>query len=302
MRKFCRTAAVVLGIPLGLSAACLNTHAFAQTAPPAKKPVAKKAAPAPKTTAEEDKVTAELSSGDESAIGDAVGTMKEWGIAGKYANEFANPWLPQLLKDKHYQDAADIALATGLSSPHTLEPMMEIRAQAFITLNEMPQALEAAKCVYNLTDLKNTATGVQFFALCLSRAHPADPTIASKFRDEQAAASAGGATTQSSGATLKSISVDPQPYADAIQTWSSQLKFANRIEYGDLLLAADRCDEAEKTFRELYELAASQAELDMAAEGIARSIRDEDGNVARANAWLLSLQKTAAEATPTQGQ
>jgi hypothetical protein len=59
-------------------------------------------------------------------------------------------------------------------------------------------------------------------------------------------------------------------------------------------LIADKSAEAEALFRELYQSAGTQQDLATATEGLARSLRAEDGTLARANAWLLSLQQASA--------
>jgi hypothetical protein len=137
------------------------------------------------------------------------------------------------------------------------------------------------------------------------KCHPDDPDVGRKFRSDQAVEAAPAAqspdnnsnnataTTQSAtDLTLKSITIDPSVYNMAIKDWSQRsVEFADQVSYGNVLLAADQAQNAEKVFRELYRLAATQKELTTATEGIARSMRAEDGNVARANAWLLSLQQ-----------
>ena len=91
---------------------------------------------------------------------------------------------------------------------------------------------------------------------------------------------------------LKSVKVDPQPFAEAIRKReNASSKFADRLGYGNLLLAADRSSDAEALFRQLYQSASTQQDLAAATEGLAGSLRAEDGNLARANAWLLSLQQ-----------
>jgi predicted negative regulator of RcsB-dependent stress response len=93
---------------------------------------------------------------------------------------------------------------------------------------------------------------------------------------------------------LAAVVVDTKPWDDALKTWAAKQKsFVNRICYGNVLLAADKGADAEKVFREQYQLAANQADLTTAIEGIAKSLRAEDGNVGRANAWLMSLQKAS---------
>ena len=66
----------------------------------------------------------------------------------------------------------------------------------------------------------------------------------------------------------------PKLWEERAKTWSAKTTpFASRVNYGDLLLAADKGAEAEKLFRELYQLAGNQADLTTAIEGIAKSLR-----------------------------
>jgi hypothetical protein len=153
--------------------------------------------------------------------------------------------------------------------------------------------------------MKLTGKAIDLLSVCLARTHPDDLEIVRRFRNEQAAASAapvGGSTPTSQAAgMLKSITIDPT-------IWDKWIKYAATktsppaalAAYGNLLLVADRGAEAEKNFREMYQLATNQADLTAAIEGIARSLRAEDGNLSRANAWLASLQKASA-ATPSTG-
>jgi len=177
------------------------------------------------------------------------------------------------------------------------------------------EALQAAKSYYNVCDMKLTGKAVDMLALCLARTHPDDLEIARRFRNEQAASSASPqatASTPSAGSgqatavpttqtspMLKAIVIDQKIWDDSIKTWAAKTSpVSARAGYGDLLLAADRGADAEKAYREMYQLAATQADLTTAIEGIARSLRAEDGNVGRANAWLVSLQKTSAATKP----
>ncbi|HVS70794.1 MAG TPA: hypothetical protein VHQ47_06040 [Phycisphaerae bacterium] len=116
-----------------------------------------------------------------------------------------------------------------------------------------------------------------------------DPETVRKFREEQAQASAG--KPPAGDAIFKSVTIDDKPFETALGSWKAKTRFIDRVCYGDLLLAADKGSDAEKLFKELFQLATTQDELTMATEGIAKSLRAEDGNVARANVWLTTLQQ-----------
>ena len=56
---------------------------------------------------------------------------------------------------------------------------------------------------------------------------------------------------------------------------------------GNLYLLADQPKKAEEVFRRIYEMA-DQGNLSGAIEGIARAYRAQDGNIARANAFIVA--------------
>jgi len=98
---------------------------------------------------------------------------------------------------------------------------------------------------------------------------------------------------------LAGVKVDSSLYDAAIQAWLGKNKrISDRVCYGDLLLAADKPADAEKLFKECYQLATTPEDLTKSTEGIAKSLRAEDGNVGRANTWLAALQQAAAATQP----
>jgi hypothetical protein len=175
-------------------------------------------------------------------------------------------------------------------------------------------ALHAAKSYYNACGFESTPQAVEEMGICLASAHPDDMEIVRRFRAEQATsgnsvvsdstdadmgATPGMPSTQPSGGVsmVKSIEVDPAIFADEIVFRSKRdQRFADRSSYANVLLMADRASEAERIFHEQFQLAGTQAELNEAVEGIARCMRAEDGNVVRANAWLVTLQQNRTPA------
>jgi hypothetical protein len=67
--------------------------------------------------------------------------------------------------------------------------------------------------------------------------------------------------------------------------------------WGNLLLLSDKPKEANKAFEAAYRIS-PEKQLAAATEALARAMRAEDGNVERANAWVLSL-RPAAPSNPT---
>jgi len=222
-------------------------------------------------------------------------------------------WLPALMYTHHYQEVVDFATAgeAGRTGLDAIEPLAEFRAKALLMMGKHAQALEAAKSYYNVCQLKNTANAVALVAQCLECCHPEDSRLATRFRSEQAiagcrAADAAAGTDRKVESTpalepiLQTIHIDSSIYNEPITAWAEKSRFSDRAGYANLLLLADRCDEAEKVFRDLFQAASSQQELNLAMDGIARTLRAEDSNVTRADIWLLTLRQSAvAGATGT---
>jgi len=256
--------------------------AYAQSDLPAPAP----AAAAPVGT----DIASELNSGQDAAIADAERQIRENFASGTTPYALWRNWLPSLMNTHHYQQAADLSIEIAVQRPavETIVPLLEFRVKALLALNRDKEALGAAKSYYNVCALKDTGAALDLIEKCLK-----DKDEVFRFRAEQATASraaANGAGNAPTNSFLKSVHVDPQPYAKAFETWKEH---PQSVEYANLLLAADRPAEAEAIFRELFK-SAPAAGLPVCIEGIARSLRAEDGNVARADAWLLALQNSAS--------
>jgi hypothetical protein len=254
---------------------------------------------APKDTKETvQAVTSELNSNDPAQINQAIGQIEFWISGGHVPKDLGRNWLGAMIKDQRYQDAADAALNGSLAQPNigNISQFMPWCIKALLALNKSEEALEAAKSFYNVCPMQKTNDAVNLVAQCLAACHPNDLQIVSEFRTEQSGAGANNADSGTQPAPmLQSVQIDPTLYNTAIGKWNAQStlssKFYDFVAYANLLLMADRGQDAQKVFTQLYQLATTQDELNDAAEGIARSMRAEDGTVFRANAWLLSLQK-----------
>jgi hypothetical protein len=248
-----------------------------------------------------DLVLKELTSGDEVAVQQATKQIRLWTDHHHIPFHLWHEWLPALMKEEKYQDVADLALSASLSRPDVagITGTTEWRARALLALDRPQEALQAAKSNYNVCDMKGTQKAIELVGEALATCHPDDDEIIRRFRNEQAIASGmgtDGGPASLPSAMLASVVIDPKPYAKAIKSWSIKTRFTDRASYANLLLAADRCQEAERVYRELYKLAATQQEIDLAVEGIARSLRAEDGTLARANTWLAALQQSSQSA------
>jgi len=253
-------------------------------------------------------VTTLMKSGDLAKIDQGEAQIRTWLEGHQVIWVLWFDWFPALMKIQRYPDVADIAAQSVNSNPQpdVIASLLEWRIRALLLMNKPAEALESAKSYYNACPWKQTDYAVQLVGLCLSQCNPADQTIGQRFRDGQSAASLSGiaAATQPDrggvGAAgrivpgamegipmLKSITIDSKLYEDGLTEWVTHTRRANeRANYANLLLAADRGEEAETIFRDLYGTARTQDQINIAYEGIARALRAEDGNVARANAWL----------------
>jgi len=242
-------------------------------------------------------VTSEINAGDDASVAQAEKQIRFWFVKETVPMPFWRTWLPALMNYRRYQEAADLSIGAVMQRPgiEAIAPLLEFRAKALMALYKPREALAAAKSYYNVCALKDTGNALDLIEQCLK---PDNNDAVIRFRAEQeaaaSAAASGGRLPQSS--FLKSVHIDPAPYDQAIKDWS---QMPDRPAYANLLLAADRAMEAEAVFRELYKSATDQQTLTVAIDGITRSLRAEDGNVARADVWLMALQRgTASSAAP----
>jgi len=300
--KFDRTIKCV--VAMAATVILSNAGALAATTPAAAPGPAEVPMP---TGADMAKPTAEIKSGDPAQVDLALKQIYVWVDGGRPVRNVWVEWVPDLMKAGRNQEAAALALEECIQrpAPEAIVPTMELRVNALLALNQTTDALAAAKQYYNVCDMKLTGGAVALVGQCLARAHPEDADITRRFRGEQVAASTLAAaaavsaspdqagTTQPSG-ILSAVVLDEKPWDDAIKTWSTKTEAVDRVGYGNILLVVDRGADAEKVFRDLYQHAATPADKTVAAEGIAKSLRTEDGNLSRANAWLIEYQKQSA--------
>jgi tetratricopeptide (TPR) repeat protein len=251
-------------------------------------------------------VTVVLKGDDVQQIDSCISQIHRWISGNRVAPDLAYKWLPSLMAKKRYQEVAELALDGMLARPEQkfLDRLPPLRAKALNALDKPDDALQAALVFYNVCSMKETPAAIDLLEVCLIKAHPEDPAYGRRFRSEQLvlAGSTETGINEVGGkrSILKGLPIDPAPFTVALGRWkekASHGKASDVSSYANLLLAADRATEAEKCFRTLFEIAGTQEELDIATEGIARSIRAQDGDVARANAWLRSLEESGTSTT-----
>lgn len=250
--------------------------------------------------------TSILKGDDAQQIDSCVIQIRRWISGNRVAPDLAFKWLPSLMAKKRYQEVAELALTGMVARPEQkfLDRLPPLRAKALNALDKPDDALQAALVYYNVCSMKETPAAIDLLEVCLIKAHPEDPAYGRRFRSEQLllAGNTGAGTNEAGGkrSMLKGLPIDPAPFTAAVERWkekASSGKASDISSYANLLLTADRAAEAEKCFRTLFEIAGTQEELDIATEGIARSIRAQDGDVARANAWLRSLEESGTSTT-----
>jgi tetratricopeptide (TPR) repeat protein len=181
-----------------------------------------------------------------------------------------------------------------------LNPPVENAPMQFLAHGKYESALAAAKSYYNAADLAKTKDAVKLMTVVLAKTR--GEKTAEAFREGQLAdrltfpnsvAPAGGERV------LRTIRIDPAVYDEPIKELRDKTQSSmSQIQCGNLLLSADRPVEARTCFELALQLAArwkngNTREALLALDGIARSIRDEDGSALRADAFVLSMRARA---------
>jgi tetratricopeptide (TPR) repeat protein len=205
--------------------------------------------------------------------------------------ELRSIWLKALLTAKQYPEASALAMEGILANPwetKSIEAVLSTRIKALLATGKTDEALACAKSLFNVSTMAGTSDAILTVAECLNVAKPTDKDIFTKFRDEQIA----GATTQPTkdrtiSTVLAAIKIDPKPYDEALKKLTGE-DAQSLLGRGNLLLLADRPKEAKLIFDRLYSL--TTADLAEASEALARTMKAEDGTIARANAWIISIR------------
>ncbi len=203
----------------------------------------------------------------------------------------------KIMLDTGQNDAAqDLALRAILANPSdtaVVEGLQQSRIRALLNGGKTEQALVAAKSLYNVCGMGNTASAMLAVAECLNAAHPDDASFVQRFKAEQLAGAAlpGGdkpSTKPAGPSVLSAIRIPAEAYAPVIRQIIAE-DFNSLMGKGNLLLLADRTNEAMAVFERAYGVAA-EYQIVAASEAIARCMRAQDGTIGRANAWVLSIR------------
>jgi len=267
--------------------------AFTQTAQSAPKPLLSEHL-SERTRSEAAFITAQLKSRDASKVSAAIDRIQVLTDAGV---EVPPEWIEALFATHHDQEVEAFATRGILNTPDNLWEIpqhQKFRVLALQRQGKAAEALVAAKQYYNVCDLQDTENAVQMLVVCLASAHSGDSSIAGRFKSQQvawASPTTQPTKTQDLGENvLKSIPVDGQVF-EAEATRLSDFDFATMIAKGNLLLLADKGDDAKKAFEAAEAVAESPDQTAAAVSGIAKAIRATAGAVGPANAFILAQQK-----------
>jgi hypothetical protein len=234
----------------------------------------------------------------------------------KAAEMLRDHWVALLVQNRHFAEIDQLCLKTILAQPQetsVIEAMQLARIRANLSAQQPQRALQQAKGLYNVSSLATTDQAMLMVAQCLAAAFPNDPAIVERFKAQQIAgaqapsgnarvatlpATTRAAATQSATETgensvLGAIQVDDADYRGVIANNLAE-DFGGLMGRGNLLLLADRADQARSLFERAY-AQASDAQLQVASEAIARQIKAHDGVIRRANEWVDSIRPKAGK-------
>lgn len=212
-------------------------------------------------------------------------------------SELRSSWLRPMMVNKQYKEVADLALEGIIANPadtRSLEAVLAMRIDALLAMGQFEQALSESRSLFNVATMMGTSEAILTVAKCINAARPNDVAMFNTFREEQmagaVAATTQPATTQPAVArctVLEGIKIDAKPYEETLKNLYGE-DVASLLVRGNLLLLSGRVAEAKTVLERLYSL--SGADLAEASESLARVMKAEDGTIARANAWVLSIR------------
>lgn len=217
---------------------------------------------------------------------------------GKKGLDELSNWLKLLRAQKRYDEVETVAflgICAQAASLPDVQKYQEARVRANLAAGRPKEALALAKGYYNVCAMPDTSHAIELLSECLYdvNADHEPAAIVKKLRQQQLQGASISATQPSPGQEpliLSAIRIDPKPYEQALASIElDDSGFATLLAKGNLLLLADRPKEAKKFFDKAYALATDR-NLVLATESVARAMRAEDGTVGRANNWILSLR------------
>jgi hypothetical protein len=202
-------------------------------------------------------------------------------------------WWIKPLKDTHrYDDIVTLAVLGIVGSPYKtgeVDFLQEARVRALLAGGKPQEALSQAKALFDFAPLRSTEKALLLLAECLAANHDGDSKLVRQLTQEQTAGAAPRPFSDppSKGGLLAEIPVDATVYQAAIDRLTGQDE-RSRVGKGNLLLLSGRPGEA----KEAFEKAAPRNDtpsLIAYYENIARAMRAQDGNIGRANSYMLAV-------------
>jgi tetratricopeptide (TPR) repeat protein len=198
--------------------------------------------------------------------------------------------------DQRFKQIEPLTIFTRPWSTPFVQARQRDKAKELFAAGAYQQALEAAVSFYNVCELSKTTEATKLIAAILSRTR--GKRVAEEFDREQGLASDATASEPGVNGTpiFRTIDHDSTSYDWKItELEATPENFNSMIARGNLLLLSGRPKEARLYFEFALQFAnAEHLELPdrtaTAVEGIARTIRDEDGCAQRADAFIGSLQ------------
>ncbi len=180
------------------------------------------------------------------------------------------------------------------------------KSKQLMAAGRYESALEAAKSYYYVAELSKTADAVKLIATILGRER--GKATANEFRREQGILTNATNRTETvflSRFILSTLKIEPSIYESKIRELQNDPEdFNSMLACGNLLLLSGSPSDARLCFEFALQIADGEQpdrpqKTVAALEGIARTIRDEDGCARRADGFIRSLQSAVLPVTAT---
>jgi hypothetical protein len=215
------------------------------------------------------------------------------------AGQLRNGWIVRLTDIGAYDSANDLAIAAIVevaSDTGAVEELQRLRVRTLLAAGRRMDALAASKGLFNVASTSGTRSALQTVMECLAAAYPDDPAVLTRFRREQLEGATLQSTTKPASSTLAAIHIAPAPLAAGIARQDTR-RYAIRVQpfraavaYANMLLLADRVDEAREVLEQARKVADETQQLEL-RQGIARSLKAQAGVIGPGNAYLATLRR-----------
>lgn len=248
-------------------------------------------------------IEARLSSADAATRSAAVREIREMLTREpqRTVESLRTKWLRQLADQREHAAVVDLAISGTLAMPQfaqTAEQLLRYRAESLLAMNRTQEAIAAAKSVYNVSTMTGLPDAVALMSKCLSRIESDALRRGARFRIEQVLRLDAARCKASDRGTLGEIRVPGADYSEQIDRRSGEW-YGALLERGNLLLIADRVEEAEVCMRKALAKAPPDQKAN-AQHALARAIKAVDGGIGRANEFIRGL--TDADAIANQAR